>query len=388
MATRTARFEDWKSSPQTRIQTRSIREPRDEHALFAKTPPRTRPAPINIAPGEPSPLLKAVPFTGRTSEDRCETPPIPEIVDVAVPNIWPRRGPLQQECFKKRVPTPRLTSGCSTRQSAMSYGILDYYMHEPSPLHSPTFPPPPRIETPVLGPAINEFDFGLVASAKPASPCLPATQPKQAPVPSQDTRPGADRPTPHQSRSTTTTATTPPSQPQPPSDPKATYKLFPSGRELQPTSPSTPTQIHPAYRPRKESISTSSIRSRKDSCTSTQRIQLRTLSGSTNPHSNGSNSSTPTSQSRWSEDTITSPLIASTTPGPRTSFGGLLGPQYPACFFEEEEEDDEAAPLRRKFGLGPKRVKATEIRGGKGRFEERRGGWGWVRRVVLCGCGG
>ncbi|KAK3049064.1 hypothetical protein LTR09_009718 [Extremus antarcticus] len=264
------------------------------------------------------------------------------------------------------------------------------------------FPPAPRIETPVLGPAVNEFDFGLASTFTPITPCGPAVESKPQAHHFQDARLGAEQTTREQPSLTTT-----PPQPKAKFDAKSTYKLFPVVKEITGAGddPQTPPahghitvspQIHPAYRPRKESMS-GSIRSRKDSGTSfsgTRRIPMRIISGSTAPSkgrsstsNSPSNGSTPW-QSRWSDETITSPLVA-TTPGPRTSFGSLLrtsNSQYPACFFEDDE-DDESAPLRRKLRW-KRSGNATEIRTAKaGRFDDRNSFGRKVKRLLLCGCG-
>ncbi|KAK3690993.1 hypothetical protein LTR37_018895 [Vermiconidia calcicola] len=165
MGSRRLRPEEWPASPQTRIYTRSAGEPRDEQLRFPKSAQKTRPTPINIAPGQRSPLLDSPPFSQRSS---AESPRDPEIVDLAAPTTWPRRAPAKPRNFPKRIASPSVASQRSARQSEISFGILDYYIGEPSPLHSPNLPPPtpklpgtPRAESPVVDPAIEKFDFGL-----------------------------------------------------------------------------------------------------------------------------------------------------------------------------------------------------------------------------------
>ena len=405
MATRRLRPEDWAPVPQTRIHTRRAGEPRDERVRIPKSKQRVRPTPINISPGKPSPIPNAPPTSPRDSGDGFESPREPEIVDLAAPNTWPRRGPLAQRPFSRRMASPSTASQYSARQSEISFGILDYYTRDPSPLNSPKLLPPtpkldllPQIETRVVDPAIEKFDFGL-------PPPSPSPQPQPQPCNHDgfqqilpDTTAGAesncDDPLP---------PNTAPTQPRP--ERKAIYTLFPTVKDTTPPSkpparpdPQTPQhstprsnitsipshqQPDPSYRPRKESLS-SSVRSRKDSFTSfcaTRRIPMRILS-----------SSSPTARSRWSDDTIASPTAA-TTPGPRTSFGSLLerdSAQYPACFFEDDDDDDEGVPLRKKFAWTRSVSLTQERQGRKARRFDERGGFG--RRVVgvlLCGgcCG-
>jgi Wiskott-Aldrich syndrome protein len=81
-----------------------------------------------------------------------------------------------------------------------------------------------------------------------------------------------------------------------------------------------------------------------------------------------------------------------TTPGPRTSFGSLLGRdslQYPACFFEDD--DDEAVPLRRKFPWKRSTSLNQEQRARREQAsDERRSVSARLRSTMLCAgcCGG
>ena len=107
VATRSLRSKDW--TP-TRITTRSVREPRDERARIPGSTPRPRPTPINVLPGEPSPLIKAPPSSQKESQEFCESPRDPEIIDVAAPNTWPRRGPPPRRALSKRKGSPSTAS--------------------------------------------------------------------------------------------------------------------------------------------------------------------------------------------------------------------------------------------------------------------------------------
>jgi hypothetical protein len=354
--------------------------------------------------------------TDESSDSLCESPAVPEIVDMdlTAPNTWPRRGPFKQRPINRRIAIPSMSSQCSARQSEMSFGILDYYIRDPSPspLQSPDFPPP-RFATPVLDPAIEKFDFGLSPTTEASSPCTPATPAKRLQPQLSDTNAGAEMEAANSKdtniqQMNSNIATRP------------AYRLFPTVKEDPPATestvePRTPPsssvassitfvpshpQPDPSYRPRKESMS-SSVRSRKDSITSfsgTRRIPMRVLSSSTTATKARSTSSPSTSpaegpspaQSRWSDETITSPLVA-TTSGPRTSFGSLSGndtSKYPACFFEDDE-DDEAAPLRRKFRWKRSFSLQEQRRSKAGRFDDRLSFGRRMSRVLLCGgcCG-
>lgn len=324
----------------------------------------------------------------------------------------------------------------------MSFGILDYYIQDPTPVHSPELP---SAATPVIDPAIERFDFGLQRKTSPIQDVKPSADadfdliplsPRPIEEPKANTQPQHKKtytlfpnvkeasPVTHrfaQVISDSPRATpTPNSYASPPQSDPSWRRSILSGSKLDSTpgrgraqtintpSPAEPTlasriagmqthqQPNASYRPRKESL-TGSVRSRKDSCASQygRRIPMRIMSSSSKADSRSSASTStasPKTQSRWSDDTITSP-IAATTPGPRTSFGSLLeardtgSGKYPACFFDDEE--DEEAPLRRNFGWKRSLSLTQEQRGrrARGRFEER-SGFGRVVRVLLCGCGG
>ena len=407
MATRRLLPEDWAPVPQTRISIVNVREPRDGRARFPKSVqcaagPKPRPRPI-VGPAQTPPTTNELPVVSQIRDETCDSPREPEIVDLAAPTTWPRRGYQQQHSYPRRATTTSMASECSPRQSELSFGILNYYL-DPSP------PLTPRIDTLAIDPAIDKFDFGLLS--KPSIP-LPhpqgTHQNSHEPV-SLETKTGAERDgevLPHLSP--------PPLPVRQRAEPKTSYKLFPDVKDTTPPSKlaaavglqspqlctpisnitSVPSHHQPetSYRPRKESMS-GSIRSRKDSFNSfsgTRRIPLRILSGTSSnaskTRSAGSGSTltgSPPSCSRWSNDTITSPVTA-TTPGPRISFGSLLGRdsvQYPDCFFDDE---DEAAPLRRKFAWKRSASLTHEQQSRTaGRFDERSGLGRRVRGILLC----
>lgn len=403
MATRQNRQNHWTPSP-TRIQTRRTKEPRDEQVQFPKTAQRVRPIPINIIPADMSPSTKTLLKSPKSPADQnlpCDAPLEPEIVDLAVPNTWPRRSNSQMKTLPRQPPSPSLASHRSARHSEISRFLDYYYMRGPS-LDMP--PPTPRLETPIIDPGLEKFDFGL-----PLKTPSPRPQHKSGfQDVDLDVRPGA----PATDRNLE--VVTPPQPPRPVPVTKPSYRLFPIVKDTSP--PSNPTvatespyprfctptsnitfvpshnQPDPSYRPRRESVS-SSIRSRKDSFNSfsgTKRIPMRVLSEGSAARAKrspgASTAGSPPERSRWSDDTITSPLVA-TTPGPRTSFGPLLGrdsSQYPACFFED---DDEAAPLRRKFPwqnstslTQEQRARREEMAG------ERRSPGAKLKSAILCSC--
>lgn len=466
MATRRLRPEDWAPVPQTRIQIRAAPLPQgslDEHAESSECAQKPRrPAPIKCLPGESPPIPQS-----RESLEG-DSPRAPEIVDFAAPSTWPRLGLpshiafQQQQRGVKRVGTPSSVSQYSARQSEMSFGILDYYIRDPSPTRSPILPPtpklpqisqrPPKISTPVIDPAMEKFNFGLdFGSQRPTSQAFAQSAAPDTVIVLASTTAGVQNPSVDDEATASPTLLPKTEKSE---QVKAIYSLFPkdtsppshpslTSANRQDSSPpqdatasstivNVPShqQLDPSYRPRKESL-TSSLRSRKDSFTfyraNAQRIPLRVLSASSSsayttprtsnaipfsihttrtssstaspPHS--SNSSNARSQSRWSEDTITSPTVAAFQ-GRRASFGSLLrsvddepqSGQYPACFFEDD--DDEVVPLRRKLHWarsvslqGQQQGRRTVIGSGEWEGESLGGrkGNAW-RKWVLCGCGG
>ncbi|TKA75627.1 hypothetical protein B0A55_04898 [Friedmanniomyces simplex] len=454
MAPRRAIPEEWVPSPTTKIHIRPTWEPRDERARIPKSVlNRGRPAPIRLlTPPAPSALQSPPLPSKEVTGVRYQAPLEPEIVDLAAPTTWPRRGaplgpPPKRAPPSIRIASPSLHSQCSTsRQSEVSFGILDYYTREPSPLPSPDLPPPPP--PPKVDPAMEQFDFQL-APPVPGARAVASTTTDSI-QDQNETKAGAQQePAPL----VDVPLSTQPAPQEPPH--KRTYSLFPAVKEspvpatksaplpqspvtVSPTGTISSVTMHhppdPSYRPRKVSLS-NSLCSRKDSFTSfrsNRRIPLRILSSnSSTPLATGrldsrtvsiSTSSPPERlfghNSRWSdESTITSPTAAAfTLTGGvrRTSFRSLLneiasggsaagrasesGPyQYPACFFEDDE--DETAPLRKKFGWKRRSTSLTvkEIplqskhRGsnGRGRFDERTSLGYRLRRLMLCGgCSG
>ncbi|KAK0265298.1 hypothetical protein LTR35_017162 [Friedmanniomyces endolithicus] len=448
MALRSAIPEVMVPSPTPKI--RSTWEPRDERARLPKSVTnRGRPAPIRLlTPPEASSLASPpLPFKDTTGI-QYEVPLAPEVIDHAAPTTWPRRGapigpPPKRAPPSIRIASPSLNSRCSTsRPSEVSFGILDYYTGEPSPLPSPDLPPPPP--PPKMDPAMEQFDFQLnhppsgTQEVSPNTACRSQKHDATQAGAQQESAPLVDVPLSTQIAS------------QAPH--KRTYSLFPAAKEspipstntvplrpspvmISPTSTISSMTMHqapdPSYRPRKVSLS-NSMRSRKDSFTSfrsNRRIPLRILSSnSSTPSATGRldsraasiSTSSPSDRflshnSRWSdESTITSPTAAAFTPtggARRTSFGSLLqelrrdsgaagrasesGPnqQYSACFFEDDE--DEMAPLRKKFAWTRRSTSLTvkEIplhrkhRGSnaRGRFDDRPGLGYRLRSLMLCG---
>lgn len=418
------RPEDWAAVRPTRIITRRAPEPRDEKCRLPGSAQRMRPMPIHLAPAEYSFLANSPSQSHRGQE--YDTPRDPEIVDMGVTNTWPRRGPLLQQASIRRVPSPSASSQYSVGQSEMSFGILDYYLGEHEPLPMPNFrlQDTPRIETPVIDPAMEAFKFDLSPPRSP-SPLPVESRVHTTCMVSQDAESGAERldddlwqfTSPEQLRHSQ-------------DERKETYSLFPRVRTVTPprktsadkvemysdqNAPRGPAetitivpshqQPNASYRPRKESIS-SYVQSRKDSFTSFSgtngKIQMRVLSSGSTPTpktrstaSNSTSTASPPSQSRWSDDTGTSLGVLS-TPGPRrASSGSLLGhrresPQYPACFFEDDDDDDtcgEVAPLRRKFRWQRSSNLRQEVKDRRtGRFDGRKT---FRRRIITalsCGC--
>lgn len=448
MASRRINSEACTPVKQTRITTRlnSAKEPRDERVRLPKPVNNRRPTPLDIELAQSkAPLLTAISPLPETPliDSEPEVVRDPEVVDLAAPKTWSRRDASlsihRSGSWKRGSPSVK------SRQSEMSFGILDYYIRDPSPIQSPELL---NVPTPVVDPAIERFDFGLQRKTPPTRDAKPGADAEfdlipLSPRPIEEPKahvcqpqhkktyslfPSVKENSPtmhrfaqvvHDSPAATPTTTTKSCASPPQSDPSWRRSIL-SGSRLDSTparrraqtintpSPAEPTlasriagiqthqQPNASYRPRKESL-TGSIRSRKDSCASQygRRIPMRIISSSSKTDSRSSASTStasPHTQLRWSDDTITSP-IAATTPGPRTSFGSLLEGRgsgsgtYPACFFEDEE--DEEAPLRGKSGWKRSLSLTQEQRGRKarGRFEERRG-FGRVVRMLLCGCGG
>jgi hypothetical protein len=455
MAQGRLRPEDWAPIYQTRITTRSspAKEPREERVRIPKSALGRRPTPLDIelaqtrAPSRPPPPTPPIYLSDHESVRD------PEIVDLAAPKS--RQPPDASPPFTSRgsLSIKRNCPSAASRRSEMSYGILDYYIRDVSPVQSPDLP---TTSMPVHDPAIDGFDFGLNtvsniskdtsskpdanAGAEAGVELIKLSSPPPLSL-SSNYRPvhkktyslfpavngSSNSPSNrlaqiiNESADGSTDLTdvavlqdSPPSliSQRRPTQVIAKLDNTPARRRAQTVntpspigsadwsrvpSTSSPRQPNTSYRPRKESLS-SSIRTRKDSCNSYQsrlipmRIVFSSSTATAASRSSASNStanSSPNTQSRWSDDTITSPTAA-TTPGPRTGFGSLLGrdsAQYPACFFED---DDEEAPLRRKFKWQKNSsltMPERKTNGGRGRFDERKGFWRTVRERILCsGC--
>lgn len=387
---------------------------------------RQRPSPVHLLTPPEQPAVASPPLP-LMEEQYVPLQPLrdPQVIDLAAPGTWPFRGPTPvslRVSDRKMAATPSLYSRCSlAKDSEISFGIPDYYTRDSSPQPSPGLLPP--LPSPELDPAIKKFDFQLSSAAaqfggpeKLADFASPPTQ-DESTRQQQQSNPGAEA----VKKETTPVIVRPRANTQQGKHDRS-YSLFPAVKDspkpavkilsfADRSSPSVaaPSEIQahqqpdPSYRPRKQSL-TSSVRSRKDSFTSfrsgPRRVPLRILSSdstaSTSRRSMSSASNSPPGPSRWSEDTITSPVLA-TTPGPRTSFGSLLqgigehNENHPACFFEAE---DESAPVRRKFAwarVGSVTVKEIQpaYKSGRGRFDDGEGLGLKLKRFVLCGgCGG
>ncbi|OQN96564.1 hypothetical protein B0A48_16994 [Cryoendolithus antarcticus] len=422
MATRRVKAEDWAPVMQTRIKTRASppKGPREEGLMLPRPVINRRPTPLDIELAQTrSPARKLVPTLISPMAD-SESVRDAEVVDLAPDKAWHQQDAL----------------GTLTVRRSMSFGILDYYIRDVSPLQSPELP---VTKTPVLDPAIDKFEFGLAEPKLESAvsidvtdvqggvehdiPLLPLSPPP--PPPASVVRPqhkktyslfpavNESSPPSHRLAQIINDSSTDFHQPQDPlSDTRAIpsqrfpsqvlAKLdgTPSRRRAETVStPSPPETAHTScvtslgtprpsatyYRHRKESL-VASVRGRKDSCasqTNARLIPLRILSSSSTasrPSRSSASTSTitggsPNAQSRWSEDTITSP-VAVTTPRTRTSFGSLVGgdsSQHPACFFED---DDESVPLRRKFQwqrAGSLTKEGSLGRQGRGRFDDKIG---------------
>lgn len=411
---------DWTPVEPRRITATKRLQPRDEYLQLPRGTQRRRPAPMNLAPGQFRPSL-LLPSSPKPNSEGGEYPSSPKVVDIEGSNPWSRRRPIIQKQTIRRVPSPGATSQYSVAPSDRSFGILDYYLGDglPSPKDAPPLPVTPRIETPVISQGMDKFDFELTPSKSPSPLSMhPVSSPDKWAT--ENTKSGAERtdedplvscsprqfkPSPPERKDTyslfpNVKASTPPRKPSTneametntvrDSTPKATITIVPSYQ-----------QPDASYRPRKESVS-SSFQSRKDSFTSfsgTRRIPMRVLQSSTTPtpktrssNSNSPSTASPPQQSRWSDDTVTSPHVL-TTPGPRTSFGSLLGRDgagYPACFFEDDDDDDyscEVAPLRRKLRWQRSSKLRHEVKEGRAsRLEGRESVGQRIAKVVLCGC--
>ena len=185
MATTTAqRFRrgdaDW-TPPKTatKITTRSSplpKIPRDEQVRIARplgggvVTRRPTPLDLRLAQAKSSVRLVSNSQDQHVDSSSVETLRDPEIVDLAGAPVnarnWTTRRKICPPCpprqpppvppKPRRAPPPSVAS----RQSEMSFGILDYYIHDPSPAQSPSLACGGT--TPAVGEtAIDRFDFGL-----------------------------------------------------------------------------------------------------------------------------------------------------------------------------------------------------------------------------------
>ncbi|KAK4555416.1 hypothetical protein LTR86_007713 [Recurvomyces mirabilis] len=389
MALRTLMSKEWVPSPRTNLSPRTARRPRDERARVPKSPHRGRPPPIQ---------LLAPPLSSNDNNKHKPIPPRdPDIVDLAPPSTWPRRlrlqpppvPPKQAPLLTRKKNTPSLYSRHSTAaQSEISFGILDYYTRDPSPLQSPELPPPPppppsviKVEGVMNRPGLGKFDFELV-------PCTPSKSGVRdvgrKPLPiskgEDDAVAGAvveDTPVKATSNGgkggmgstvageieveqPTHVNITPPTRKAPDVPPhKRTYSLFPAAaiKEKTPSPPTTEIihstlPISPAasptnkpamhyhqkpassYRPRKESL-TGSVRSRKDSFTSLRSsrriIPLRVLS---------STSSTGSASRSYRTFSTTSTSASTASPSERGGGGGGRGSDVKGEIYRSRWSDD------------------------------------------------
>jgi len=393
---------DWKPGRPTQIKLRRSLEPRDERLLIAKCPEHGRSPTKNVPLRKPSTAAKD-PARRLLANNRWGSPRDPEVVDVCDTRTWSKRDRSSQQLdLARKLPSPGAMSQHSIGQSEKSYGILDYYLDDHvAPAMPKVETSTPRQKSPLIDPAMAKFMFDLTPPKPPAS-LRPHPLTTCRDNRSQDTKAGAE-----ELRNDLLNSS--PAAESRCDNPKDTYSLFPTVRVVTPPRKTSVEQISEppstkqhltnaahdfahqepdaAYRPRRVNLS-SSVRSRKDSCSSfsgTRRIPMRVLAPISTPthpskitrsHTDSIPSSSPPSQSRWSDGTITSPGVL-TTPGIRTSFGSLLGrdsTQYPACFFEDDDDDDETVPFRRKFRWHRPRSSRLEVKEMKGgRFEPREG---------------
>nr|OQO20579.1 hypothetical protein B0A51_10026 [Rachicladosporium sp. CCFEE 5018] len=453
MATRRVKAEDWAPVMQTRIKIRASppKGPREEGLMLPKPVINRRPTPLDIELAQTrSPARKLVTTLISPMADP-EGVRDAEVFDFAADKAWHQQDALGTLTVRRSLSGRRACPSVASRRSEMSFGILDYYIRDVSPLQSPELH---VTKTPVLDPAIDKFEFGLAepklesavsidvtdvqGGAEHDIPLLPLSPPP--PPPASVVRPqhkktyslfpavNESSPPSHRLAQIINDSLTDSQQPQDPlGDTRASpSQRFPSqvlakldgtpsrrraqtvstpsppetARTSRVTSLGTPRPFATYYRHRKESL-VASVRGRKDSCasqTNSRLIPLRILSLSSTasrPSRSSASTSTltggsPNTQSRWSEDTITSP-VAVTTPRIRTSFGSLMGrdsSQYPACFFED---DNESVPLRRKFRwqrVGSLTKEGSLGRQGRGRFDDKIGFGERVGRRMLCGCSG
>lgn len=347
-----------------------IFQPRDEQMRLTRGATRHRPEPLQLVHTDAS--------ARRESSEASQIPASPIIVDAGT---WPLGGDRRRPSRDTDSLLPP-----TARQSEISFGILDYYTGDHSPLQSPEMPPP----TAIADSAIVNFDFGLPKTSstpqRRTTLSEPATQQIAGKPRAQKTAPA----TPQHSRK----------------HHQKSYSLFPAVKDRESqikdigaplSSPiafanvrnnaSLPThqQPDPSYRPRRQSIS-GSLRSRKDSFNSfrsSRHIPLRIFSSSST-----TSTSSPSSRDRCSDEKneASSPTTAG-APDVRALFDSWHGSDasqpYPDCFFE----DDEEVPLRRSLGWKtsinlPRSLVSRESRNSREKSQLGR----FLRRVLLCSC--
>lgn len=424
--------EGWAPTPRRKV--KAYREPREERVRIPDAVNRMRTASLNLKRGPPPQDVKSQWSPSSVGSNDQNDIRDPEVVDIACPKDCARRGasPMHRIPAPSRTVSPSATSQYSTRQSEISFGILDYYISDRNSLGTPEVPPlTPRDS------AIDKFDFGLTTATPRLSNNMAGLE---------QALPGAKAETQRENKELDPVLVSPssPSELQPFSSQttqKKSYTLFPAVKEPAPTttkattitnsiSPQTPTigpapstrlpthstnrpprtpemSPHRTYRPRKDSLPSPHPQMRKDSFTSlrsssgahSQNIRLRIVSHSTSTTTTDrSPSSAATAipphvhasvSSRWSAETITSSTAAAGFRPVRENFSSLLGGResagvrYLDCFFDDDDDDyacRESArrPLRRKLGWGSAREGEGRRRG---RFVEevsfgrRVGGW-------------
>lgn len=383
MATTARRFrsdEDW---TQTRITTRTSppKEPRDERVRIAGprgagTARRPVPLPVDVKLAQAKGSVRLV-----SNGQDCENEMLrdPEIVDLAPLSSSSRPWMGRREgCAPSYPPPPppppfrskhklRGPPSVASRQSEMSFGVLDLYLRDPSPLASPDLPVD---AVPSSRSRIDGFDFGLRRESAEASDAKSGADEEMqliplSPRPYEEDKPETHQPqakkyslfpavkevTPSAQRLARAINESPIDSLQSQSSPshhqqasgwrprllsgaKLTNTTTPNRRRADTTpssaqatsSPATTTIPSPSYHPRNPSLTISSppstrlpslsISSNSGSSTQTRRIPLRILSSSstatTHTISRSSISTSPGSTiasqqkpllSRWSEDT-------------------------------------------------------------------------------------
>jgi hypothetical protein len=300
MAAATRRFrpdDDW---TQTKITTRPSppKEPRDERVriprpLHVGAGVTRRPVPVDVKLAQAKQSVRLV-SNGQICDD--ETLRDPEIVDLA-PSSRPWMMTRHEICAPPYPPPPppkpkrslRGVPSVASRQSEMSFGILDYYIHAPSPLQSPALPTEAKT---AVDPAIERFDFGLQRESVETSEATSGADDEMQLIPLS--------PRPFEEEKSET------GQPQ-----AKKYSLFPAVKEATPLAHRLAQAINDSPTDSRQSTDTMSG-GRRDSS-----WRPRLLSGA-----KLNNTPTPT---RRRADTISSSTQATPTPKPTTT---IPSPSY------------------------------------------------------------